>query len=531
MFIINENLVRNRTIDRNGGDLMLRLAKIFQSGMILQREKTGHIWGIAEPEEKVTLDIQGQHVETIASSDGKFCIEYEPLKTSACEEVIVKSGVEAEILENVAIGEVWIAGGQSNMEFHMRYEKNLAQVKPNCINSNIRFYDVPELAFDGQEEAFDYSRMGVWRQATPDDIEYFSAVGYYFAADLQADLKVPVGIIGCNWGGTFAAAWMNPDTVEKCGKEWMDEFREFAARTNMAEYYEKQKNNMMNDTGNPFANPFSEMMMPRTPSPEEIGKFMAEIGGADLENFKNADPMPFSIPGALYEHMLKTISPIAVRGVLWYQGESDDEHFRSHLYEFMLTGLISDWRECLGDDNLPFIIVQLPGFEHWLQVSNNRYDLIRNAQYAVTKKVKNTYLCSASDMGEQFDIHPKNKKPVGERMALLARGYVYNEDVLCDAPEVEGVKNEDDNIIISFTNANDGLILEGNEINALKVLDAADVEIEFNYEISGNTVRISPKNCSVDSITRIQFAKDKFYVVNLYNSSHIPAIPFEISIK
>ena len=229
--------------------------------------------------------------------------------------------------------------------------------------------------------------------------------------------------------------------------------------------------------------------------------------------------------------MISRILPYTLKGVLWYQGESDDEHFMSHLYEFMLTGLISDWRECLGDDNLPFIIVQLPGFEHWLHVSNNRYDLIRNAQYAVTKKVKNTYLCSASDMGEQFDIHPKNKKPVGERMALLARGYVYNEDVLCDAPEVEGVKNEADDIIISFTNANDGLILEGNEINALKVLDAADVEIEFNYEISGNTVRISPKNCSVDSIARIQFAKDKFYVVNLYNSSHIPAIPFEISIK
>ena len=508
---------------------MLRLAKIFQSGMILQREKTGHIWGTAESEKKVTLDIQGQHVEAIADRDGKFCIEYLPLRTSTCEEVTVKSCDEAVILENVAIGEVWIAGGQSNMEFHMRYEKNLAQVKPNCTNSNIRFYDVPEIAFEGQEEVFDYSRMGVWRQATPDDIEYFSAVGYYFAADLQADLKVPVGIIGCNWGGTFAAAWMNPDTVDKCGKEWMDEYRDFAVRTNMTEYYEKQKNNMMNDTGNPFENPFSEMMMPRTPSPEEIGKFMAEIGGPDLENFKNTEPMPFSIPGALYEHMLKTISPIAAKGVLWYQGESDDEHFRSHLYESMLTGLIADWRERLKDANLPFIIVQLPGFESWLQVRNNRYDLIRKAQQQVTKKVPNTYLCSASDIGEQFDIHPKNKKPIGERMSLLARGHVYNEDVLCDAPEVEKVEINDGTIEITFSNVGKELVLEGNEINALKLKDEKNIEITFKYEIDGDKVILTTdrevKNPTID------FAQEKFYIVNLYNSNHIPVVPFEVAIN
>ncbi len=511
---------------------MLKLAKIFQSGMILQREKMGHLWGKTSPEAVVTLDIQGQHIEAKADANGGFCLEYQPLRATSSDEVIVKSGDDAIILENVAVGEVWLAGGQSNMEFHMRYEKNLSQVKPDCNNPNIRFYDVPELAFDGQEEAFDYSRMGIWRKATAEDIEYFSAVGYYFAATVQKELQVPVGIIGCNWGGTVSAAWMNPDTVKKCGKEWMDDYDKFAAATDMKDYYNRQLSNSMNDRGNPFADPFYEMIMPRTPSQEELNEFFAKMvaTGIDIESFKGGEPMPSAIPGALYEHMLKTIAPIAVRGVLWYQGESDDESFRAHLYESMLTGLISDWRDSLCDDMLPFIIVQLPGFEHWLQVTNNRYDLIREAQYNVSKKVKNTYLCSASDMGEQFDIHPKNKKPVGERMALLAMGHVYERDVLCDAPEMESVTKEENSIVISFANAKDGLILEGNGINALKLVDEKNVEIAFNYETSGNSVKLTPENGDLDSVVKVLFAKDKFYIVNLYNTNHIPAVPFEADV-
>ena len=508
---------------------MLNLASIFQSGMVLQREKVGCIWGVTEPDEKVTLDILGQHIEEQADSEGKFYIEYKPLKATKSAEVIVRSGDDAVILENVAVGEVWIAGGQSNMEFHMRYEKNLKEIKPNCNNSHIRFFDVPEVAYDGQLEAFDYSEMGKWRKATPEDIEYFTAVGYYFAADLQKDLDVPVGIIGCNWGGTVAASWMNPETVRKCGKEWMDEYEDFAANADLSDYYKRQNQSIINDRGNLFRDPFSEFIMPKTPSSEEIAEFFAGMG--DFEPPAADEPLPFNIPGALYEHMVKTIAPISARGVLWYQGESDDESGRAHLYENMLTGMIADWRKLFKDDSLAFIIVQLPGFESWLQSKNNRYDLIRKAQQGVTKKVSNTYLCSASDMGEQFDIHPKNKKPIGERMALLAKGHVYGEDVLCDAPEVEKAEVKDGNIEISFSNVGEGLVLEGDEINSLNILNEQGSKInDFRYEIAGDKLKLTLKIDETNKPVKIEFAQEKFYVVNLYNSSRIPAIPFEISL-
>ena len=507
---------------------MLNLASIFQSGMVLQREKVGHIWGMTGPGEKVSLDILGQHIEGQADVEGRFSIEYEPLNATKSADVVVRAGNEAVVLEDVAVGEVWIAGGQSNMEFHMRYERNLEDIKPECNNSHIRFFDVPEIAFEEQKKAFDYSKMGIWRKANPEDIEYFSAVGYYFAADLYKDLEVPVGIIGCNWGGTIAAAWMNPNTVKSVGPEWMKDYENFAAKVDWENYYKRQLSGPINDRGNLFADPFSEFIMPKTPSMAEIGEFFEKMRGF-FEPPAIDEPLPCNIPGALYEHMLKTIAPISARGVLWYQGESDDEFNRAHLYEKMLTGLIYDWRTLFKDESLSFIIVQLPGFESWLQSQNNRYDLIRKAQQEVTKKVANTYLCSASDMGEQFDIHPKNKKPIGERMALLARGHVYGEDVLCDAPEMENVEVKDGAIEISFSNVGEGLVLEGDEINSLKILDN-NKNIAFTHKIVDNKLVLQSNVNVLNEKIKIEFAQEKFYIVNLYNSSHIPVVPFEISL-
>ena len=252
---------------------MLQTAKIFQDGMILQRGKRICVWGKSEPETTVTVEIQGQKESTIAKENGEWSVWISKLKASEDEVMHISTETEHLQYKDVAVGEVWVAGGQSNMEFWMRYEKHKEESMKELPKNRLRFYDVPEVCFDGQLEIFDYSRQAVWRKATKEDLEYFSAVGYYFQKALEKELNVPVGIIGCNWGGTVACAWMSQETVKKVGPAWIEDYEKQISNLDMKEYWEKQKSNPMNDRGNMFADEFTEFMLPKTRSSEEIQEF------------------------------------------------------------------------------------------------------------------------------------------------------------------------------------------------------------------------------------------------------------------
>lgn len=505
---------------------MLRLADIFQQDMMLQRGKPVRIWGQADPGEEIIVTVQGETASGIADEAGNWTAELPPLKASERETLKIAGPRDTVVLDNVAVGEIWLAGGQSNMEFHMRYEKHLPEVKPVCSNSRIRFYDVPEIAFEGQDEVFDYSKFGIWRPASPEDIEFFSAVSYYFSRELEKDLDVPVGIVGCNWGGTVSASWMDPETIRKAGPVWIEEYEALASTIDWDAFWAGQRTNPLNDRGNPFDDPFSEFIMPRTPSPEEVGAFFAQLAASGImpDLAEGMGVLPSNFPGRLYETMLKKAAPFTVRGVLWYQGESDDEHHHSDIYEKMLAGLISDWRRLWDDEQLPFLIVQLPGFERWLAVECDRFDLIRAAQQKVSDSMENVWLCSISDGGEQFDIHPKDKLIVGQRLSLLARGHVYGEDILCDAPVLKNAARDGNSVILTFDNAEGELVLKGSGIDCLKLISDGK-NIPFNAEIIGETVLLRidgrlPQNLRAD------FAQGSYYNVNLYNKSGIPAVPF-----
>ena len=208
---------------------MLQTAKIFQDRMILQRGKRICVWGQSEPETTVTVEIQGQKESAIAKENGEWSVWISKLKASEDEVMHISTETEHLQYKDVAVGEVWVAGGQSNMEFWMRYEKHKEEAMKEMPKNRLRFYDVPEISYDGQIEEFDYSRQAIWRKATNEDLEYFSAVGYYFQKELESALDVPVAIIGCNWVGTVACAWMNPETVKKVGPEWIENYKERTA--------------------------------------------------------------------------------------------------------------------------------------------------------------------------------------------------------------------------------------------------------------------------------------------------------------
>jgi len=501
----------------------LKLNEIFQNGMVLQQGKKISIWGTAEPESQVWAEIQGQRKDVAVAEDGRFEIWLEPLSVSEEERLIVTNGKDTVCLDDIAVGEVWLAGGQSNMEFWMRYEKHIDEVRENCDNSRIRFFDVPEIAFDGQRELFDYSRMAIWRKSDPENIDYFSGVAYYFAEKLARELDVPIGIIGCNWGGTTTSAWMRPASVRQVGCAWLDDFERAKGNRDMEAYWVKQRTLSDNDTGNPFAKPWNNRFLPVTPPEEEAIQFIiSSVQDGTMDPEYMGFP-PASFPGCLYEHMLKRLEGFVFRGVLWYQGESDEPH--ADMHAIMLTRLIEDWRALFHDPELPFLTVQLPGYDSWCGAPQLRFRELRKMQKAVADAVNQVYMTSISDAGEKMDIHPKDKRTPGERLCLLALGKVYGKGILCEAPEPDEVKRVGNAVIIHFKNAQGGLHLRGDSMNALSV----ESDKVYSVHLDGENIRLEFAQ-EPEPYLWIRHAVQQFYTVNLYNKSDIPAIPFEVRV-
>lgn len=522
---------------------MLKLAKLFATGMVLQREKQVRVWGDAEPDVDVRVTIQGQSAETRADAQGHFMLELSPLEASGNETLVVQAGKEKLEITDVAVGEVYIAGGQSNMEFPLRYEKYRKEAL-QTRDTQLRFFDTPKKYYDAQDTDFDYGAVGHWRKAdSEENLGYFSAVAFYFAKELREEPHVPVGIVGCNWGGTRSCAWINGETVEKVGKPWALEWEKAAAGRDMDAFWASRKDDPQANAGNPGTSPFDALILPGTPSMEEIGQAMMEMAKATMQEAGHTEAAkdPAFIqkmmeqytnmldarmkPGILYEHMVKEIAPFGARGVLWYQGESDDVAGLQPLYANMMKGLISDWRSLWKDETMPFIEVQLPGWYDWMGQVNMDYASIRRCQEQVAEDMEHVYMASISDVGEEHDIHPKDKRTVGHRMALLARHYIYGEELLCEAPRPAGISRQGAEIRIEMAYAQDGLRIIGDTLEAME-LRAGDSTMAYQASVEGNTLVLKLEQPTEESIL-IRFAREAWYRVNLVNSAGIPAIPFE----
>lgn len=500
------------------------LSNIFQSGMLLQREKPIEVWGYGKVGERIQVKLQGKSVETYVKQDRKWSLQIPALKTSCSETMVVQGETEQIQIEDIAVGEVFVAAGQSNMEFWMRYEEHYQEAVLSCENANIRFFDMPKLAYDGQEKDFDYHNVGIWRKASKVNLEYFSAAGYYFARKLQADMSVPVGIIGCNWGGTRSLAWMMSEHARKIQKEQTMDFEKKMKGQSYKEFCHTAGKNPMNDTGNSVWNPFNEFILPATPSPSEIHAFLAQDENIG-ENVEIAKPQ--NAPGSLYQNMVKKLAPYTVRGILWYQGESEDEIDGTQKnYKIALDAIKEDWRKAWKDFELPFFVVQLPGFYSWFGCICKEFPVIRKCQQESVDEDTNAYLCSISDAGEEFDIHPKDKAVVGTRLALLAEKHLFKKNIIADPPRLNSCKKEKDKIILSFMNAEGGLFVNGDSIHALKVFDG-EMEAEYHFVVSNEKIILTLPEDKMGELI-VKFACDVWYRVNLYNRAGIPAIPFEV---
>ena len=397
----------------------MKTAPIFSDNMVLQRHKNIRVFGSCSGrEQRITISIPELRASAEAVITGSRWEAVLPAlpECDSCTLVVACGAIQKQFT-NVAIGEVWLAGGQSNMEYELRNDRHGADELRECARENVRYYYTPKVSMLGEElnAAESASR---WEIASETGSVAWSAVGWYFAKELSHRLGCTVGILGCNWGGTSASAWVPREVLDTAQlRPYLDEYDAATAGKSdeqmIAEY----------DEYTAYQAEFDRRVAECYAENPDIrwSKVLEKYG-------ENRYPGPLGIknpmrPCGLYETMVSRVCPYTVRGVLWYQGESDDHRPQSY-YELMST-LIRCWRGAWHDDEMAFLIVQLPMYSCDDDNEFTRWAYIREAQERLFRTVKNTGLAVALDCGEYNNIHPTDKSAVGHRLYLQALSEVY----------------------------------------------------------------------------------------------------------
>ncbi len=332
--------------------------------------------------------------------------------------------------------------------------------------------------------------------------------------------------------------------IEGGGQVYLDEYEEAVRELDLEAYEESFRNNPGSWKVDLLADPISDLLLSGC-SMEEFGAKLAEMG-VDLTQLDPSAFAPQIGPKyeqrscGLYESMLRPIVPYAIRGIIWYQGETDGD-CHPELYKTLFPALIRNWRQ-LWDEELPFLFVQIAPLEQWMACIGEPYIQIRDAQQYMADMVPGTGMAVISDVGMQYDIHPKKKQPVGHRLALLAENKVYGRNVLCEAPTLSEVEVRDGSLVLTFENAGEGLYFTDKvpygQTVGIHTFGGLQV-FQDNYELDAeklaakaekNQVIISGEEIRSKVTTEVRIAKKGWYLVNLYNSADIPARPGSLTI-
>ena len=476
------------------------LASPFTDHMVLQREMNVPVWGDAAPGTTVKVEFAGQEKTTTAGADGKWKVILDPMPASSePREMIVSSNLKSEIgnlkFSDVLVGEVWIGSGQSNMDATMSKKvKWFAGV--NNEEAEIAAADYPLIRmFTGEAIRTNQpqSRIpGEWKVCTPQNAPAFSAVGYFFARQLQKDIQVPVGIITLAYGASSAHAWISRETLEADPKlkpvvEQFDrEVREFRA------------------------NP-----------PDTVAAAPSEDVSAKAGKTKKAVADPVTVqqnPTVLFNGMVAPAIPYAIRGVIWYQGETMPLNAGgTQLYPHIQAVLIREWRTLWGQNDLPFYIVQIAAHE---KQSPEK----REAQ-ATVLAIPNTAMAVAIDIGDRKNVHPPNKQDVGDRLARIARAKLYGKKIECSGPMYSSMKVEGNAVRINFSHTAEGLVAKGGPLKTFVIAGADKKFVQAEAMIDGNSVLVSSP--AVPAPVAVRYAWDNYPEgCNLYNTAGLPCAPF-----
>ena len=497
---------------------------LFSDGAILQRGQAVPVWGTARDGEKVSVTLGDQKLTTTAA-DGTWRVELKPL-TAGGPFTLTITGDNTVTVNNVLVGEVWICSGQSNMEWPFNRAANAAEQGPLAVYPKIRMFTVAKtVSIKPLTEV-----NGSWVECSPASVGGFSAVGYFFARDLYQKLGIPVGMIHTSWGGTPAQAWTSLEGLSKD-----PELKNYAAKAKSAlDNYPAAVEG--------FQPKIVEFKAAKAVWQETIGKPYQEslkLWNEETAKAKTtgqplppkpvlASPQP-NIPKApggdqnsettLFNGMLNPIIPYAIKGAIWYQGESNAS--QSRLYRSLFPAMIADWRTRWNQGNFPFLFVQIAPY-------NDQPPEIREAQMLTLAKSPNTAMAVTTDVGEATDIHPTHKEPVGQRLALAARALAYGEKLEYSGPLYQSLVTKGAEIALSFTHASGGLVAKDGELKGFTIAGADGNFVPAKAEIKDSNIVVSAAGVTEPKAVRYGWANVPD--VNLYNKEGLPASPFRTDV-
>ncbi len=511
------------------------LASLFSDYMVLQRDQAVPVWGTANPGTEVTVQFDGQTIKAVTNEEGKWLVQLAPMDASAeARQLQVNIGDVSKEINDVLVGEVWFCSGQSNMFFTLdmmlkdarepQYQPLVEFLKEEVKTANdplLRQISVPNRPSPFAEaHSFDSS----WTPLSPQSSNKFGATSYFFAKELRKELQVPVGIIKCAVGGTRVEAWIPKEVLE--------------SNDNLKAYYQNNLEKAAEKA--------------KQQSPEAVKKAAEAHKLALAEWQKNKQgPRPRldpptktnkQFPATLFNGMVAQCIPYSVRGVLWYQGESNANHYQE-VYSQRYMAMVQGWRKRWGNDELPFYHVQLAGFRESEGDAgdDSSFAFIREQQ-RLTLELANTGMAVAHDIGESQDIHPHNKYDVGKRLALLALANDYAKDIVSSGPLYRSHQLDGQDLVIKFDSTGSGLTAStktlmqpakatNDELGGFAMQDASG---QWHWAkakiISADEVKVSHPEISAPKAVRYAWAGLPLKA-NLYNKEGLPASVFTIELK
>ncbi len=615
------------------------LSPVFGDNMVLQRGKPNTIWGWTEPGREVSIEIGASVAKGVAAADGRWQVTFNPPEVGGPYSLKIQGPKSVE-LTNVLVGDVWLCSGQSNMEFGIAFAKGGAEIMKAADRPQIRLFRV------SQQVSYSPSSVvkGEWKVCSPAALKSggfggFSAVAYIFAAKLNEQLKVPIGVIQDAVGGSPVESWTGPETLRKRTDftapldeidrlrsngvkpygnfvmHWYDEFdiglkhtewlsNDFDAKDwkslavpggfkeldvaetpavcwlrkeitladpvpkGAAKIYlgvvNKMETTYVNGrqvgasswVENPRIYPIPEGLLKpgRNVVTVRVFKLGAGTGfqssaetlrivlgdGKELPlagtwkgivsvDAKPPHAMPLmfenypTMPTVLQLGMLRPLVPMAIKGAIWYQGEANAT--RAFQYRSLLPEMIAEWRHLFGQGDFPFYIAGLPAFKDRQNTPcDDDWAELREAQAMTARKVPNVGLAVTIDTGEGKDIHPKEKKPVGERLALCALRGTYGEQVVASGPTVRSVDRVDQALRIHFENTDGGLVVRGERLGEFSVAGADRKWHWAEARIEGDTIMVSSPEVPLP--VAVRYAWQGNPLATLFNGAGLPAMPF-----
>ncbi len=463
----------------------LQVSPLYTDNMVLQHGKPLTIKGVANADEQVTVQIAQQKATAVADNQGKWAIRLEPLEVGEDYQLRIETKTKKLCFHHVAVGEVWLCSGQSNMQFQLKQAATAKLDIPQAADDGLRFFDWkarwltsdatwPASALDSINHLH-YYKETTWQKSSPSTAESFSAVAYYFGRMLRDSLQVPIGLIHNSVGGSPIEAWIDRNTLESrfpaILKDWMH---------------------------NDFIQEWVR------------GRAVVNLGG---ESSKNRHPYE---PCYLYECGIEPLEQYPIQGVIWYQGESNAHNFEAHEELFKL--MVNSWRENWQDEKLPFYFVQLSS------LNRPSWPWFRDSQRRLMQEIPHTGMAVSTDVGDSLDVHPVQKKEVGDRLARWALQQTYHHTLVPSGPLFRSVQADGDQLIVSFDYAQGLQSADGKQIVGFEVADEEGLFYPAIAVVENDRIRLSSEK--VKQPRYVRYAWQPFTRANLINGVRLPTSTF-----